>query len=72
MVDKCQSNSLNVGVVLVIGVGLGGCVGLGMQLGGCKVGAGLNFLWWEACFESKIGLGMQVGGTLGLGLWLMT
>ena len=30
MVHKCQSNSLTVEAKLVVGVGLGGCVGLGM------------------------------------------
>ena len=66
MVDKCQSNSLTVGAVLAVGVDLGGYMGLGMQLGGCEVGAGINFLGWEACFECKFGLGMCIGGTVGL------
>ena len=44
MVDKFPSNSSCVGAALVVGVVLGGWVGLGMQLGECKVGAELDFL----------------------------
>ena len=30
MVDKCQSNSLTIGVALAVGTGLGGGLGLGI------------------------------------------
>ena len=57
------------GEALAVEIGLGGCWGIRMQLGGHREGLGRSFLGWGIDGRCVLGLGMWLGiGVLTIGL----